>query len=71
MAIQIPSKTPSKKKEGEGMTKIIVMKNNPRYQIVDEGSFVIDLKQLSNDEFLSLTENDNYNALIEKHGQAI
>lgn len=53
------------------MTKIIVMKDNPRYQIVDEGSYVIDLKQLSNEEFLSLTDNDNYNALIEAHGQVI
>lgn len=53
------------------MTKIIVMKHNPRYQVVDEGSFIIDLKQLSNDEFLSLTENDNFDKLIDTYGQPI
>lgn len=53
------------------MTKIIVMKDNPRYHIVDEGSFIIDLKKLSNDEFLTLTDNDNFDKLIEVHGQPI
>lgn len=53
------------------MTKIVVMKDNPRYQVVDEGSYLIDLAKLSGKEFLELTDNDNYNALIEKHGQPI
>lgn len=53
------------------MTKIVVMKDSPRYQVIDEGSFLIDLAQLSNDEFLTLTDNDNFNKLIDQHGQKI
>ena len=53
------------------MTKIVVMKDSPRYQVIDEGSFVIDLTNLSNDEFLTLTDNDNFNGLIAKHGKEI
>ena len=53
------------------MTKIIVAKNSPRYQVVDEGSFIIDLKDLSNDEFLSLTEDNNFDDLITTYGKPI
>lgn len=53
------------------MTKIVVTKDSPRYQVVDEGSYLIDLKDLSNDEFLSLTEDNNFNDLIATYGKSI
>lgn len=51
--------------------KIIVQKDSPRYQVVDEGSFLIELNGLDSDEFLSLTEDTNFNGLIDKYGVRI
>jgi len=53
------------------MTQIIVQKNSPRYQVVDTGSFIIDLKEVSNEEFLSLTDYDNFNDLIDRYGKSV
>ena len=53
------------------MTKIVVTKDSPRYQVIDEGSFVIDLTDLPNEKFLSLTDDDNFNGLINEYGKPI
>lgn len=69
--MEIPRTQRPKESEGVIVTKIIVAKNSPRYQVVDEGSYLIDLKDLSNDEFLSLTEDNNFDGLITTYGKPI
>lgn len=66
--MEIPS---TQRKEGEIVTKIIVTKDSPRYQVVDENSYLIDLTELSNEEFLSLTEDNNFDGLITTYGKPI
>jgi hypothetical protein len=61
----------TKEKEGESVIKIIVQKDSPRYQVVDEGSYLIELSQLDSNEFLTLTDDTNFNGLIDKYGVKI
>lgn len=53
------------------MIKIIVQKDSPRYQVVDEGSYLIELSSLDSNEFLTLTDDTNFNGLIDKYGVKI